>query len=83
MAEKEKKSEKKSKKKKHQVKAMHVRKADSGGYVATHELPSDESGMPQPNQEHVLPDLNALKEHMDHFEPEQGGEQAPAPMPAA
>jgi hypothetical protein len=76
MAEKEKKAEKKSNKKKHKVKSMHIRKADNGGFIAQHELPPDEQGAPQPGQEHILPDIGALQQHVgDHFGDEEEGEQ--------
>jgi hypothetical protein len=83
MAEKKEspKSEKKSSKtKKHKVKAMHIRKADSGGFVAQHEMPPDlETGVTPPGQEHVLPDIGALQQHVgDHFGDEEGEEKQPA-----
>jgi len=91
MAEKEKKHESKSesKPKKHKVKIMHIRKADSGGYVAGHELPPDMmTGKVPPEQEHILPDIEAMKQHVqDHMGPdEEEGQPAgatPAPTPSA
>ena len=71
----EKKPEKKSTKKKGKTKSMHVRKADSGGFIASHSMQPDEQGMPSPDQEHILPDLESLKDHMgQHFGPEDGTE---------
>jgi hypothetical protein len=67
----DKKTEKK--KGKHKVKGMHVRKADSGGFIAKHEdmMPGEDGVMPPP-QEHVLPDMGALQQHMqDHMGEEQ------------
>jgi hypothetical protein len=71
----EKKSEKKSKKK-HKTKSMHVRKADNGGFIARHDgiLPGEDGVMP-PEQEHVLPDIEALKQHMgDHMGDDEAAE---------
>ena len=85
MAEKEKKSEHKTEKKhgKSKVKGMHVRKAENGGYISTHELLNDPmTGKAGPEQEHILPDLAALKEHMNHFEPQEEEEQAASAAPA-
>lgn len=60
------------KKKKHKVKGMRVRKATTGGYIAHHDemMPGEDGTMP-PQEEHVLPDLAALKDHMNHFEPQE------------
>jgi hypothetical protein len=68
---------------------MHIRKADSGGYSARHEMMPDElTGKDLPEQEHLLPDLQSLHDHIDnHFgENEEGGEPgspSPSPTPAA
>jgi len=84
MAEKEKKTEKKKPTKKGKTKTMHIRKADSGGFVANHDmLPEEMEGKMQqpPPQEHVLPDLSALQDHVgQHFGPEEE-EQTQQPMP--
>jgi hypothetical protein len=67
----EKKPEKK-KGKKGKTKSMHVRKADSGGFIANHQMQPDDAGMAQPDQEHILQDLPQLQQHMaDHFGPEE------------
>jgi hypothetical protein len=75
----DKKTEKK-KGKKGKTKTMHIRKADSGGFVANHDmLPEEMEGKMQqpPPQEHVLPDLENLKAHVqDHFGDEE--EQEPS-----
>jgi len=77
MAEKkpEKKSEKKKAGKKGKTKEIHARRADSGGYIAKHDMmPEEMEGKMQqpPQQEHVLPDIEALKQHMqDHLGPEE------------
>jgi hypothetical protein len=78
----EKKPEKK-KGKKGKTKEIHARRADSGGYIAKHDmLPEEMEGkmLQPPQQEHVLPDIEALKQHMqDHLGPEeeeQEGQQA-------
>lgn len=64
-------------KKKHKVHGMRIRKAH-GGYIANHEMPPGADGKMPPEQEHILPDLAALKDHMDHFEPPE--EEQPAPQ---
>ena len=82
MAEKEKKTEKKKTTTHHgKTKEIHARRATSGGYIARHDMMPDEAtGKEPPEQEHVLPDIEALKQHMqDHLGPEE--EQTPQPMP--
>lgn len=78
---------------KHKVKEMHVRKADSGGYISRHEMEkpmSPEEGGPggptPPEETHVLPDMKALQDHMAQHLPEQEPEgqsqQSQEPQPA-
>jgi hypothetical protein len=78
MPEKEPKTtDKPAKKKKHKVKGMHVRKADSGGFISNHEMLPGEDGVTPPSQEHVIPDVAGLKQHMeDHFG--EDSEETPA-----
>lgn len=58
--------------------SVHVRRAKSGGYIATHHHKPDEDGvMPEP-EEHVIPDADALQAHMS----QAMGDQPPAPPPA-
>jgi hypothetical protein len=73
-----KKSSKKPAKKKggKKTKGMHVRKATSGGYIAKHDAP--EPGAEQ--EEHALPDMAALQEHM--AQNLQGEEEPGGGMPA-
>ena len=83
---------KKSKKSKGKVKSMHIHKASGGGFIMHHEMEQDpESPQGSPSEEHIAPDLEALKAHLqDHFSehpamgegPAEPPEQAPAPGPA-
>ena len=78
---------KKSGKKPHSI---HIRRGKSGGYIAQHHFkPSgDASDAMQEPEEHVIPDKEALLEHIDQNMGDQGaaGEQqaqptSPAPAP--
>ncbi len=68
---------KKHKKKK--VRSIHIRPGASGGFIAKHEMEPegpDESGVtapPEPN-EHVIPDMEALKQHLQEH---MGGNDLP------
>jgi len=78
-------SKSKSKSKAHKVHKMHIRHAANGGYIAEHEAPPspDGMGMGEPNEEHALPDINALTQHVaDHMGPAAGGTAAPPTPPA-
>lgn len=68
-----KKSSSKSGKKPH---SMHVRRGHSGGFVVTHHHMPDESGIGMPDEEHVVPDMQSLHDHMDS----SMGDQGPAPV---
>jgi hypothetical protein len=75
-----KKSSKKSKTKKH-PKEIHIRRGKSGGFIAKHIHDADPNSpdtAPEPDEEHVLPDLEALHSHMDA----NMGDQAPVPQAA-
>lgn len=65
---------------------MHIRHADSGGYIAQHLDDGPETGTQSGNSsEHILPDLEALKQHVDDHmqQPEPEGEgQEPQPQQA-
>jgi hypothetical protein len=77
-----KKSDKKPAKKKggKKTKGMHVRKADSGGYIAKHDSGPDG----QPGEEHALPDMAALQAHMnDRMEGPEEPASSGMPVPAA
>lgn len=80
-----KKSKKKSSSK---VKSIHVHKATGGGFIMHHDMESD-PGNPvgSPSEEHIAPDLAALKAHMDqHFAGHpsmgEGPEEPPEPQGA-
>lgn len=78
------------------VHAVHVRRASGGGYIATHTM-QDQSGKGLPDQEHVIPDADALQDHMQAAmgdqppagsapgggDPSMGGGGAPEPGQAA
>jgi hypothetical protein len=73
-----------SKSKGKKVHEMHIRKADSGGYIAKHDMeqPEDPSQEGNPSEEHVLPDVQSLAQHVqDHMSPEPP-EAAPSPEDA-
>jgi hypothetical protein len=78
----DKKEDKKPAKKKggKKTKGMHVRKADSGGYVVKHDAPEGEAV----GEEHVMPDMAALQSHIsERLEGEEAPQGAsPAPTPA-
>ena len=75
--------------KKKKLKGMHVRHAASGGYIAKHEPEMDPAAAgPQDSPEHIVPDMEALKSHMEEHmgQPGEGGGEepaAPAPAPGA
>lgn len=87
-----KKSKSKSKHKKggKHVHEMNIRHAASGGYIAKHHFkPQAGSGMPEEPEEHAIPDMNALTQHVQdnmqpQAQPQQQQPQQPPPqgMPA-
>jgi hypothetical protein len=74
-AEKKKKSGKK-------VKGMHVRRATSGGFIVKHDMDAsaEPTGKPMEQEEHVIPDIAALHDHMEQH---MGDEEAAAPAAQA
>ena len=55
--------------------SMHIKRAHSGGFVVTHHhAPADDGTMPEP-EDHVVPDLDSLHDHID----QNMGDQGPAP----
>lgn len=94
VAEKDKKDSKKKageKKKgaKKKVRAMHIRKAANEGYIATHDFEKPQGGggdmgdmgdmATPPSEDHVLPNIQALQDHVgDHMGPQ---EEEPEPQP--
>ena len=70
------------KKSKRHVKEMHIRHAKSGGYIARHDLEKGQAGEPPEQEEHILPDLAALSNHVtENMQPQP--QQEPAPPMAA
>lgn len=49
------------------LKEMHIRKAQTGGFIARHEheMPEKVDMERHPDEEHVLPDMEALKGHLE------------------
>jgi hypothetical protein len=82
-AEGEHKPAEKDKKKKSgkKVKGMHVRRATSGGFIVKHDMDtSEEPGKPMEQEEHAIPDIAALHDHMEQH---MGDEEAAAPAAQA
>ena len=84
MGGRSKKSGKKSSKKPHSI---HVRRGKSGGFIAEHHFKNTDPGEMNPEpEEHVLPDISSLQDHMaQHMgdQPDQQAEPAPEPAPPA
>jgi len=55
--------------------SIHVRRGHSGGFVATHHHKPDADGQMQEPEEHVIPDMQSLNQHMS----DSMGDQPPAP----
>lgn len=60
---------------------LHVRHAAGGGYIAEHHFKGGANGEAPPEmEEHAVPDIAALQEHVgQHMAPEAGAEAAAAP----
>lgn len=78
----EKKSKKKSKKSKapkHKIKHMNIRPLTSGGFLAEHNHQANANGEVPPMEEHSLPDVASLQDHVgEHFGPQEEEPQPPA-----
>lgn len=62
--------------------SIHVKRGKSGGFIVTHHHAPDETGaMPEP-EDHVVPDMDSLHDHMDQNMGDQGPAPAPAPEPS-
>lgn len=79
-----KKSEKKSGKKK-PVHKMDIRRASSGGYIVTHHSKPDPESMmnSQEPEEHAVPDVAQLQQHVAENMGDQPEAEQAAPAPAA
>jgi len=55
--------------------SVHVRRAKSGGFIATHHHKAAEGEIAPEPEEHVIPDSDALAQHMQ----DNLGDQPPAP----
>ena len=69
-----KKSGKKSGKKPH---SMHIKRGKSGGFIVEHHHQADDGDMTPEPEDHVVPDLASLHDHID----QNMGDQEPAPSP--
>lgn len=58
--------------------SIHVRRGKSGGFIAHHHHAPDADGMSAPPEEHVIPDMDSLNQHMT----QNLGDQPPAPPPS-
>jgi hypothetical protein len=75
-----KKSKTKKKKGGKHVHEMHIRHGASGGYIAKHHFKPGADGMPQEPEEHAIPDMDALQQHVaDNMQP--GPQPSPQPQP--
>ena len=71
---------------KKKVHTMHIRKAANEGYIATHDFEKPQGGggdmgdmATPPSEDHVLPNIQALQDHVgDHMGPQ---EEEPEPQP--
>jgi hypothetical protein len=70
-----KKSGKKSGKKPH---SLHIKRGKSGGFIVTHHHKPSDDGSPTDDEDHVIPDLDSLHNHVD----DTMGDQEPAPAPS-
>lgn len=71
---------KSSKKHPHRLTISHGK---SGGHKVVHSFAPDESGMTQPDEEHILPDKASLMQHIDENTPDMPAPQAAPPDAAA
>jgi len=70
------------KKSSHKPHSIHVRRGKSGGFVAEHHFKNDSPDQMAPeSEEHVLPDMAALQDHMAQNMGDQGPAPAAPPAP--
>ena len=62
---------------------MTIRHGKSGGHIVTHHFEPDDTGVAEPDQDHVLPDKAALMDHIDQNTPDVPAPQAPTPDASA
>ena len=65
------------------VHAVHVRRAASGGYIVRHESDGGGTGKDAYPEEHVMPDMAALQQHMQGALGDGDGDEGGAIPPAA
>jgi hypothetical protein len=81
-----KKSKKSKKGHKRHPHAIHIRRAANGSFIAEHHFSPDDQGNTPPMEEHTLPDVGMLQDHVGQEmgapeNPEQTPEPAPQPAP--
>ena len=78
------KKKKASKGGKKRVHKMTIRHAKSGGYIVEHHAKPENGQTPEPPEEHAVPDMEGLQQHVaDNMGQEPEPQQAPPPVPAA
>jgi hypothetical protein len=74
---------KKKKSKKKPVHEMRIRHAANGGYIAKHSFKSRPGQAPEEDEEHAIPDVNSLQEHVgDHMATPPPAAPVPSPSGA-
>ena len=73
-------SGKKSGKKPHHIE---IHRGKSGGFIVHHHFKADAGGMPEEPEQHVVPDVGALQDHVADTMGDQGPAPSPSPAPAA
>lgn len=63
--------------------SVHVKHGASGGYIATHHHKQKPGEDPIESEDHVLPDQEAMLEHMAQNMPQDQGDAGGAPQGAA
>jgi hypothetical protein len=71
-----KKSKSKSGKKPHH---LEIHRGKSGGFIAHHHFSPEEDGSMPETEQHVVPDMNSLHDHLDQTMGDQGAAPAAAP----
>lgn len=61
---------------------MSIRRSANGGYIAEHSYQPEENGVAPEPEEHTVPDIEALKEHVgEHMGPEEEPQAQPQAAP--
>ena len=73
----------KSKKSGHKPHSIHIHRGKSGGFIVHHHHKPDENGVSPEMEEHVVPDMDSLHDHLDQAMGDQGAAPAATPPPEA